>query len=256
MKRKMTLLMLVMLLLVSFSSTPQALGYSSEIQASDGILWQIESTPSDTFNMFYTGGGNWLAQNETTISFGLDSFADDVLGYLMIGNVSVLANDTDIAKDLTLGVWGTPTEWWPGLIVKVGQDDIDSLNETAYASAERVSGNYLNGSMVSSLESINDVNDLQHQCIVFDYEQDPTGFGEPQRTHLAYSLDTGVLIEANTSYSFGTPYELAFRFAGIATITVVDLIADPGPIITVMGILGGILIAVVVLAFWRLSRSK
>ena len=254
MKRKITLLMLVTLLLVTSSSTPQAIGYSTEIESGDGILWQIESTPSDVFNMFYTGGGNWLAQNETTISFGIDSVADDVLGQLTIGNVSVLTNDTDVAKDLTLGVWGTPTAWWPGLIVKVGQADIDSLNETAYASAERVSGNYLNGTMVSSLESVSDASEIEHQCIVFDYEQDPSGFGEPQRTHLAYSIDTGVLIEANTSYSFGTPYELIFRFAGFVTITVVDLIAEPGILITTMGIIGGVLIAVVALIYWGLSR--
>jgi hypothetical protein len=255
MRRKITLLMVMALLLVSISNTPQTIGYSSEIEAGDGIMWQIESTPSEAFNMFYTEGGYWLAQNESIISFGIDSFDDDVLGFLTIGNVSVLANDTNIAKDLTLGVWGTPTEWWPGLIVKVGQNDIDILNETAYASAERVLGNYLNGTMESGYETINDVNEQPHQCLVFDYVQDPTGFGDPQRTHLAYSLDTGILIEANTSYSFGTPYELAFRFAGVATPTIVDLIADPGPIITIMGIFGGVLVAVVVLVFWKLSRS-
>ena len=46
------------------------------------------------------------------------------------------------------------------------------------------------------------------ECIIFDYEQDPTESGEPQLTHLAYALDTGVLVEARTSYSFGVPYLL------------------------------------------------
>jgi hypothetical protein len=167
--------------------------------------------------------------------------------------VSVQANDTDVAKDLTLGVWGTPTEWWPGLFVEVTQLAIDDLNETAYAAAERVSGNYLNGTMESRYEAIS-LPSGDVDCIVFDYEQDPTGFGEPQRTHLAYSLLTGVLIEANTSYSFGTPYELVFRFAEFVP-TAVDYPADLGPFITFLGGAGGFLVAVVVLVFWRLSRK-
>ena len=256
MRKGITLLLVVALLSVSISSTPQAMAYSSEIDVDHAILWEIESTPSDAFNMYYTGGGNWLAQNETTIFFGVVSVGEDVLGSLTIGNVTVLANDTNVAKDLTLGVWGTPTEWWPGLIIEVGLSEIENLNETAYASAERVSGNYLNGTMASSYDTITDSNDQQHQCIIFDYVQDSTGFGEPQITHLAYSLDSGILIEANTSYSFGVPYELAFRFAGVATPTIVDLYPPWGGFITYLGVAGGLLVALVVLVFWRLSKRS
>lgn len=246
--------MVVGLLSLSISSTPLALGYDPTIQVGNTLMWQIETAPSDAFNMFYTGGGDWLAQNETPFTFYISSVSDDVLGQLSIGNVSVQANDTDIAKDLTLGVWGTPTEWWPGLIVRNTQLAIDDLNETAYASAERVAGNYLNGTMESSIDTIS-LSSGDVTCIVFDYEQDPTGFGEPQRTHLAYSLLTGVLIEANTSYSFGTPYELVFRFVGFVTTTIVDLTADWGGFLTYLGIAGGIFAAVVLLVFWRLSRK-
>ncbi|MHA2198475.1 MAG: hypothetical protein ACXABN_01270 [Candidatus Thorarchaeota archaeon] len=256
MRKGITLLMIVTLLFVSLSSIPQAMAYSSEVEPGHGIMWEIESTPNDAFNMFYTGGGNWLAENESTIFFGVTSVGEDVIGSLTIGNVTVLANDTNVAKDLTLGVWGTPTEWWPGLIIEVGQSEIENLNETAYASAERAVGNYLNGTMVSSYDTITDASDQQHQCIIFDYEQDPTGFGEPQISHLAYSIDTGILIEANTSYSFGVPYELAFRFAGVATPTIVDLTADWGGFIAYLGIAGGIFAAVVVLVFWKLSKRS
>lgn len=237
------------------TSMPEVTGYSSEIQSGRAVTWQIESAPEDAFNMYYTGGGNWIAQEDSMIGFEITDFDDDVRGLLSIGNVSVQTNDTDIAKDLTLGVWGTPTQWWPGLFVKVGQSDIESLNSTAYGSAERVSGNYLNGTMISSYETIN-ANNEQHQCIVFDYEQDPSGFGEPQRTHLAYSLDTGILIEANTSYSFGTPYELVFRFTGIVEVTVVDLIVDPTTFIAVSGLVGGAILAVIVVAYIKLRRSN
>lgn len=236
-------------------SMPEVIGYSSEIQIGRAVTWQIESAPDVAFNMFYTEGGNWIAQADSLIGFGINDLDDDVRGLLAIGNVTVHTNDTDIAKDLTLGVWGTPTQWWPGLFVKVGQSDIESLNSTAYGSAERVSGNYLNGTMISSYETIN-ANNEQHQCIVFDYEQDPSGFGDPQRTHLAYSLDTGVLIEANTSYSFGTPYELVFRFAGFVDPTVVDLIADPTTIIAISGLMGGATLAVIVVVYIKLRRSN
>jgi hypothetical protein len=206
--------------------------------------------------MFFTGGGNWLAENGSYIDFSVHSIDDDIEGLFHIGNASVVANDTNIAKDLTLGVWGTPTEWWPGLIVKVSQSDIDTLNDTAYAAAERVAGNYLNGTMVANYESVTDTSGIEHQCVVFDYVQDPSGFGEPQRTHLAYSLNTGILIEANTSYSFGVPYELAFRFSGVQNLTT-DLTAPDGGFITYLGIAGGIIVAFVVILtviFRRMSR--
>ncbi|MHA2352089.1 MAG: hypothetical protein ACXABX_03100 [Candidatus Thorarchaeota archaeon] len=256
MKKKITLTFIVALFVLSVSGTPQVSGYSSVIQAVSSVMWEIESAPNDAFNMFYTGGGNWIAQDETVIGFGISSFDADVLGHLTIGNVTVLANDTEIAKDLTLGVWGTPTEWWPGLFVEVGLSDIEILNSTAYASAERVAGNYLNGTMMSSYETINSTDNEPHQCIVFDYEQDPTGFGEPQRTHLAYSLETGVLIEANTSYSFGTPYELVFRFSGFAEPSVVDFTIDLTAFVVFTGIIGGGLLAVMVIAFVLLGRRK
>jgi hypothetical protein len=256
MRRNIALLIVLVLLSVPISNTQQAAGYSSEIVVGHDIMWQIESAPDEAFNLFYTGGGNWLVSDESHITFGVYSIHDDVEGVLNIGNVSVLANDTNVAKDLTLGVWGTPTEWWPGFIVEVEQSDIDILNETAYAAAARVTGNYLNGTMVSSYETVTDASDNEHQCIVFDYIQDSSGFGEPQRTHLAYSLDTGILIEANTSYSFGVPYELGFRFDGIVTPTIVDLYPVWGGYITLLGISAGMIAAVLLLLFWRNRRKQ
>jgi len=252
MKRKISFVFVVALFILSMSSAPQVVGYSSEIEAGSVIQWQLEAVPSEAFFMYYTGGGYWLAENETVFSLEIDSLEDDLLGFLILGNVSILANDTDIAKDLTLGVWGTYTEWWPGLVIKVEQANIDSLNATAYASAERLDGNYLNGTMISNYQTIS-AGGVQHQCIVFDFEQDPPG---TQVTHLAYSLETGVLIEANTSYSFGIPYELAFKFSGFASTTIVDLIADDTGLIIFTGVVGGVLLAMVVLVYVKLSKRS
>ncbi|MFX1483671.1 MAG: hypothetical protein ACFFCP_10865 [Promethearchaeota archaeon] len=256
MRRKLTLLVIVTLLSSLLGSIVGATGYSSQVLPGSIITWQIESTPNATFNMYYTGGGNWLAQNDSLISFNVESHNNDVEGVFTIGNVTVPTNDTDIARDLILGVWGTPTEWWPGLFIGVNQSEIDYLNNTAYASAERVAGNYLNGTMESSFDLISDANEIQHQCIVFDYVQDPTGFGEPQRTYLAYALDTGILIEANTSYSASESYELAFRFAGVATVTIVDFTVDFRTALTLLGVGGGLLLALAVVLFWKRVGNK
>ncbi|MFW9927490.1 MAG: hypothetical protein ACFFDM_12125, partial [Candidatus Thorarchaeota archaeon] len=62
-----------------------------------------------------------------------------------------------------------------------------------------------------------------------------------------------VLIEANTSFTFATPYELAFRFAGFQD--PVDLTPDPGIVITIVGVVGGALIAIVIFVFVRSRKS-
>lgn len=236
--------------MISLGGAPQAFGYSTAIHPNTTILWEIEAAPSEPFLMYYSEGGYWLAENATHFTFGVTSVSDDVAGYVNLGNVSVLANDTEIAKDLTLGVWGTHTEWWPGLIIEVTSPAIMSLNESAYASAERVAGNYLNGTMTSRFDNIT-IREIEHQCIVFDYEQDPPG---NQVTHLAYSLTSGVLIEANTTFTFGTPYELTFKFWEF--VEAVDFSIDTGGIIILTGAIGGAFVAIVLLVYVKLSRSK
>lgn len=142
MRKRLTLVLVIALFMFSMTKTPQAAGYSSEIVIGSTMEWRVDVSPNDAFNMFYTGGGDWVAENGSSMTLSILNVGEDVGGLFELGNVTVLANDTEIAKDLTLGVWGTPTEWWPGLIVDVGQFSIESLNATAYSSAERVSGNY------------------------------------------------------------------------------------------------------------------
>lgn len=232
----------------SMTKTPQASGYSSDVVVGSTIEWRVDAAPNDAFNMFYTGGGDWVAENGSSMVFSILNVGEDVGGRLEFGNVTVLANDTEIAKDLTLGVWGTPTEWWPGLIVDVGQFSIESLNATAYSSAERVSGNYLNGTMTSHYENIS-VGNVLMECIVFDYEQDPSGFGEPQVTQLAYSIGSGLLVEGSTSYSFGVPYNLEISLA--TSLPPVNPISELYPVI-----LAGAILAVVVIAYVIMSRRN
>ena len=88
------------------------------------------------------------------------------------------------------------------------------------------------------------------ECIVFDYEHDPSGFGEPQVTHLAYALGSGVLVEASTSYSFGVPYILEISLVEVSLPTV-NL-----PLEQLALILAGSLIAVVIVVYVIRNRSS
>jgi hypothetical protein len=183
------------------------------------------------------------------MTFSIDNVDDDVYGELTIGNASVASNDTMIALDLTLGIWPS---WLTGLFVEVGQENIESLNETAYAAAERVSGNWMNGTMSSRFENISVGQTLQ-ECIVFDYEQDPPG---TQVTHLTYSLVTGVLVEADTTVAFGSTYRLVISLRELVFPSVVDFTVDLGPMIVFSGIIGGGMLAAIVIVYVRLSRQR
>jgi hypothetical protein len=76
-----------------------------------------------------------------------------------------------------------------------------------------------------------------YDCVIFEYEQDSVSFGEPQKTMLAYDLVTGVLVEANTSYSFGTPYLLILELESIYTPSVDPTFLLVGVAIALVGVL-------------------
>jgi hypothetical protein len=190
----------------------------------------------------WTGEGAWLAESESIMSFTITTLDEYITGDLTIGNFTIEANNTDVARELVLGVWGL-TPFFPGLVVAIGQDNLDDLNVTAYASAERVAGNYLNGTMESSYEPVV-VGGTSYDCIVFDYEQDPSGFGEPQRTYLAYDTLTGVLIQANTSVTIVNEYILVLELQSII---------PPGP--DMLLIVGGLsVVAIVVIVIVVVKR--
>lgn len=247
MNRRMTLSLIVMMFMVSVGLSTIATSYSTYIDNETVITWNVEKITN--FTMWYTEGGYCAALNDSTMEFYASNVDDEVSGTLSIGNVSVATNDTMIALDLTLGVWPS---WLPGLIIEVGQNNIDTLNETAYAAAERIAGNWMNGTMVSKYENIT-IGSRTEECIVFDYTQDPPG---TQVTHLAYSLSSGVLVEANTTVTFTSTYLLVVSLSSIINPTIVDLTPPPFPGIILAGIIGGGLIAVIVLTFIQLSRRK
>lgn len=197
--------------------------------------WRVLRTPAVPFGLFWMGSGYWIAENNSLMSFTITSLNNDVDGVLTLGNFTNATNNTDIAKDLTLGVWGV-TPFLPGLVVKVGDTGLALLNNTAYSSAERTMGNYLNGTMKSSYAQVS-AEGLTYDCITFTYVQDNTSFGEPQRTYLAYDVATGILVKANTSYSFGVRYAFAIEL---------DKISEPLRLLP-LATVGVVLVAAVIL---------
>ena len=225
------------------------IGYAQTSEYGPGVapgyyaVWNVEIATN--FSMFFTGGGYCAVENGSSMGFGISGVNDDVFGSLTLGNVTVATNDTMVALDLTLGLWPS---WLTGLFVEVGEENIDDLNETAYAAAERVSGNWMNGTMSSYYENIT-IAQTEYTCIVFDYEQDPPG---TQVTHLAYALATGILVEADTSV---TAYQLKVTLYEIGNPTPVDFTVDLTGYLVFTGIVGGGLVAIVVLVYMRLSRK-
>ncbi|UCE09813.1 MAG: hypothetical protein JSW61_12700 [Candidatus Thorarchaeota archaeon] len=217
MKGRLLLAVLICLGLVCSNASAAIDDYSPLLTSPNEnviLTWNVIETPDVPFSLFWAGQGFWLAEAGSEMSFELlELLDDDVEGILTVGNLTVTANNSEIAQDFALGVWGL-TQWMPGLVVKVGDDNRNNLNATAYAAAARLSGNYLNGTMNSRYEVLT-VGDSAYDCIVFDYVQDPPLFGEAQQTHLAYEIETGVLVLCNTSYSFGTPYSLVLEVSSL-----------------------------------------
>lgn len=196
---------------------------SPSILGDTEIAWRVVDCPVTPFGLYWSGRGYWLAQPNSRMTLTILAVKEDIEGTITLGNRTWNANDTDIAKDLALGVWGL-TPWLPGLVVKIGHQDLEQLNKTAYDSAQRVPGNFLNGTMSSYYGPVT-ASGVAYSCMVFEYRQDNTSFGEPQRTLLAYDTASGLLVIGNTSYSFGTPYELSIELASVyAPASVVPLV--------------------------------
>jgi len=206
------------------------------------VNWRMVEAPELAVQWGWTGEGAWLAASGSIMSFAITTLDEYITGDLTIGNFTIEANNTDVARELVLGVWGL-TPFFPGLVVAIGQNNLDALNDTAYASAERVQGNYMNGTMESSYEPVV-IGGISYDCIVFDYEQDPSGYGEPQRTYLAYDRLTGVLVRANTSVTIVNEYNLVLE---------IQSILPPGPVMLL--IVGGLSIfAIVVIVLVVVKR--
>lgn len=220
MRKKEIFAFTILVAVLSMNMIVGTTAYALDIQPAEDrttvVNWQVINAPETAFDMYFTGAGNCLIEADSTLSFTIGDVNGDVEGLLNIGNVSIMSNDTDVSRDLVLGV-GIYSVFEPGLFVEIGVSNFNDLNSSAYASAERVSGNWMNGSMTSSYENVT-IGDIEYETIIFDYEQDPPNAGNPQKTRLIYDIATGVLLYTNTSFWFGEdnePYWLEIEFLQI-----------------------------------------
>jgi len=220
---KRTIIAVAFLLAVlTVNSFSGSMAYANDIQpvqdANTVAKWEVKHASKYGISMFFSEAGNCHIENGSTMTFSVGDINEDIEGLLNIGNVSILTNDTDIARDLTLSI-GIFSPFEPGLFVKVGSSNFDTLNASAYAAAARVSGNFMNGTMSSTYENVT-VEQVEYEAITFDYVQDTPYAGDPQRTRLIYDIGTGVLLYANTSFWFGgdvfKPCWLEIEFLEIA----------------------------------------
>ncbi|MGY5859309.1 MAG: hypothetical protein RTU63_08060 [Candidatus Thorarchaeota archaeon] len=220
MNRKAIFVATLLITLFTMNTISGSMAYANDIypvqDASTTVKWEVTHAPESTFSMYFSGAGNCLIENGSIMTFSVGEINEDIEGLLRIGNVSILTNDTDVARDLVLGV-GIFSAFEPGLFVKAGASNIDALNESAFTVAARVSDNFMNGTMTSAYENVT-IDENEYEAIIFDYEQDTPFSGDPQITRLIYDTNSGVLLYANTSYWFGTgfePYWLEFEFIEI-----------------------------------------
>ena len=220
MSKKIIIGVTLLIVMLTMNTICGSMAYANDIQtvqdASTVAKWKVTHAPESAFSMYFTVAGNCLIENGSTLSFSVGNVNEDVEGLLRIGNVSIITNDTDVSRDLVLGV-GIFSAFEPGLFVKAGATNIDALNDSAFAAAARVSGNFMNGTMSSTYENVT-VGQVEYEAITFDYIQDIPFAGDPQVTSLTYAIATGVLLYANTSYWFGEgfePYWLEFKFIEI-----------------------------------------
>jgi hypothetical protein len=246
----MTLAMLVIILQPTLVLT--ASGYSTVLQPQEYgntvITWSVIDAPEHSFGWWgpdFVFVGNWLATDGSKMTFEVTRIGESgtyLTGSLSLGNLTITTNNTEIANNLILGLSGLTT-WFPGLVIPIGEGSIQTQNQTAYAAAARVPGNWLNGTVESWYENLT-VSGTEYDCIAWNFTQDPTLYGKPQTTYLAYDLATGVLVECNTTYTFDFPYIFALQLDSIQT---PQSISIPMIALVAGGVGGLVIVALVVL---------
>ncbi|TFF91614.1 hypothetical protein EU545_03435 [Candidatus Thorarchaeota archaeon] len=250
-RRRTLLMMLVLSILMPFF----AIGvdaYATQVQPRPGreveIQWDVTNSSDAPFSMIFTGGGACNMSGASTMLFTVTETEGEIGGVLRLGNVTVEANNTDIALDLTLSVWGA-TAWLPGLVVNTGAANISQLNQTAFAAAERVQGNFLNGTILSYYDNVT-ASGGEYECIVFEYQQDPELFGN-QQNYLAYSLETGILVKGSVFVNLGEPYYLELEYVGITAWTGFGIVE-----VVIIFTIVAVLVAVVVFIQKRIKKPE
>lgn len=252
MKRQTLMTLLFVMILLHPIATISASGYSSVLSpqayGNTVISWDIVDAPEYAVGWWGPGFvflGNWFAEDGDRMTFAVTEIGDAdayLTGELVLGNLTLTTNNTEIGYNLILGLAGL-VSWLPGIAIPVGESSVQAENQTAFAAAERVFANWLNGSIDAWYENIT-IGSVEYECIVWDFIQDDPIYGGPQLTTLAYDLETGVLVRCNSTYTFDFPYIFVLELESVQAPQSLDI----GMVVMLAGSLGVIgILAVIVL---------
>ena len=180
------------------STTAQDLSYAPALFpnsfSTPKLHWQITNVTAEMVEFGYGSGSFWQGQAGQSLTFEIQQILDNELhGSFTIGNLTLPANDSRIAAELTLSIW----PWFPGLVSNLDWNTVDQEANDAANSF------YMNGSL-----DIYSTTTTRTYC----YHQGPWG---NQNTTLVYDVNSGILLAAYTEVFFLNDYHLGIEFTNI-----------------------------------------
>lgn len=179
-------------------TTAQGLPYASQLYpdafSTSKLHWRITNVTDETVEFGFGSGTFWHAQAGQALSFEIQDIANDELtGLLIIGNLTLQANNSRIAAELVFSIW----PWFPGLVSHLDWNAVDQ------AATEAATGFWMNGTL-----------DIQEglSTKTYKYHQGPWG---NQNTTLIYDINSGILLSAYTEVFFQNDYHLGIDFVAL-----------------------------------------
>lgn len=159
--------------------------------SSPKLHWKIKNVTNEVVEFGFGSGTFWQAQAGLALTFEIKEIAnDEIFGVFTIGNLTLLANNSQIAAELVFSIW----PWFPGLVSHL---DWNTVDQDATDAATTF---FMNGSLdiltTSTTKS-------------YIYRQGPWG---NQNTTLVYDLVSGILLSAYTEFFFLNDYHLGVDF--------------------------------------------
>ncbi|MHA1270094.1 MAG: hypothetical protein ACTSPY_09940 [Candidatus Helarchaeota archaeon] len=219
-KRKYLILgLLIFIPLYSIFITPINADFSPMVKSGQIYTWKIENISSGVIqywdmNFPWTYHGSINASANSSIKFTTMIIGVDISGLFVMGNFSIVDNDSNIASVLNLGfgMWN-PVPWFEGF-----------FSETNWSKEIANANNLVNFTAGDTLTITNDSNRIK-----FEYKQ---GDGGNLNATLIYNMTTGVLLEAYVEIFMWNEYYLGITYVSVSDVTNVIGIETWIPIIT------------------------
>jgi hypothetical protein len=186
---------LTVVLLWAQPASAQTLQYAQGLHpnalSTPKLHWRITNVTSEVVEFGFGSGAFWKTRAGQPLTFEIQEITNDELyGLFTIGNLTMLANDTRIAGELTFSIW----PWFPGLVSHLDWTNVDQ------DATDAASGYFLNGSLDITTTPTTKT---------YVYHQGPFG---NQNTTLVYDISSGILLSAYTEVFFLNDYHLGIEF--------------------------------------------